>query len=71
MVDPYIDRLTKLGRSFKTVREAKRILDLFAAQFPSIVISEITSDDLITHMGFLRDRGLSERTISNKGPLQS
>ena len=64
-VDLYIERLKKLGRSFKTVREAKRILDLFAGQFPSKAISEITSDDLINHMGFLRDRGLSERTISN------
>jgi integrase/recombinase XerD len=29
------------------------------------MISEITCDDLISHMGFLRSRGLSERTISN------
>jgi integrase len=64
-VDIYIERLKKLGRSFKTVREAKRILDLFAAQFPRKAISEITSDDLITHMGFLRERDLGERTISN------
>jgi integrase/recombinase XerD len=64
-VDLYIERLKKLGRSFKTVREANRILDLFAGQFLTKVISEITSDDLISHMGFLRSRGLSERTISN------
>jgi integrase/recombinase XerD len=61
----YIERLKKLGRSFKTVREANRILDLFAGQFLAKAISEITSDDLISHMGFLRNRGLSERTISN------
>jgi integrase len=64
-VDLYIERLKKLGRSFKTVREANRILDLFAGQFLTKVISEITSDDLISHMSFLRSRGLSERTISN------
>jgi integrase/recombinase XerD len=61
----YVERLKKLGRSFKTIREAKRILDLFACQFLTKVISEITSDDLISHMGFLRSKGLSERTISN------
>jgi integrase/recombinase XerD len=64
-VDLYIERLKKLGRSFKTVREANRILDLFAGQFLIKTISEITSDDLISHIGFLRSRGLSERTISN------
>jgi integrase/recombinase XerD len=64
-VEIYIERLRKLGRSFKTVREANRILDVFAGQFPTKVISEITSEDLITHMGFLRGKHLSERSISN------
>ena len=31
----YIERLNKLGRSFKTVREANRILDLSTPALPS------------------------------------
>jgi integrase len=54
-----------LFRAPKTVREAKRILELFGKRFPGKAIQAITREDLLDHMASLQDNGLGLRTISN------
>jgi integrase/recombinase XerD len=63
-IDTYVSQL-RLFRAPKTVREAKRILELFGAQLPGITIQAVTREVLLRHMEFLQGRGLGLRTISN------
>lgn len=63
-IDLYVSQLG-LFRAPKTVREAKRILELFGAQLPGTAVNAITREDLLRHMAFLQDNGLGLRTISN------
>jgi integrase/recombinase XerD len=60
----YVSQLG-LFRATKTVREAKRILELFGTQLPGRAIQTVTREDLLRHMAFLQDQGLGLRTISN------
>jgi hypothetical protein len=54
-----------LFRAKKTVREAKRILELFGKRFSGKAIQAITRQDLLDHMASLQEDGLGLRTISN------
>ena len=63
-IDTYVSQL-RLFRAPKTVREAKRILELLGAQLPGAAIQAVTREDLLRHMASLQDQGLGLRTISN------
>jgi integrase/recombinase XerD len=63
-VDAYVSQLG-LFRAKKTVREAKRILELFGKHFSGKAIHAITREDLLDHMASLQKDGLGLRTISN------
>jgi len=63
-IETYVSQL-RLFRASKTVREAKRILELFGAQLPGAAIQAVTREDLLRHMAILKDQGLGLRTISN------
>jgi integrase len=63
-VTSYVSQLG-LFRAPKTVREARRILQLFAKGLPGKAIHEVTREDLLAHMASLQEGGLGLRTISN------
>jgi integrase/recombinase XerD len=63
-VDAYVSQLG-LFRAKKTVREAKRILELFGKHFSGKAIHAITREDLLDHMASLQKDGLGRRTIFN------
>lgn len=63
-IKSYVSQLG-LFRAPKTVREAKRILELFGKRFPGKAIQSITREDLLDHMASLQGEGLGLRTISN------
>jgi integrase/recombinase XerD len=63
-IKSYVSQLG-LFRAAKTIREARRILELFGKRFPGKSIEAIKREDLLDHMASLQDNGLGLRTISN------
>ena len=63
-IKSYVSQLG-LFRAPKTVREAKRILELFGKRFSGKATQAITREDLLDHMASLQEAGLGLRTISN------
>lgn len=55
----------KRSRSKKTIAACEHMLKLFCEQYSGKLISQLTRQDLLDHMAFLRERGSGDRTVYN------
>jgi integrase len=62
--DAYLKEVER-SRSQKTIAACEHMLDLFCSRLPGKLISELTRQDLLNHMSYLRENGAGDRTIYN------
>jgi hypothetical protein len=55
----------KRFRSRKTIAACEQMLNLFCTRLPAKLINEVTRQNLLDHMSFLRENGAGDRTIYN------
>jgi integrase len=62
--DAYLAEV-KRSRSAKTIAACEHMLKLFCEEYPGKLISQVTRQDLLDYMAFLRERGSGDRTVYN------